>query len=92
MPIYVAHYASLDSNALRVKGSFEFESDSKLGSKQNAHAARVAMLERFGNDAISWQIAKIEKKKIKKNVIDGQLELDFRGPAPKKRKTRRKYM
>ncbi len=50
------------------------------------------MLERFGNDAISWQIVKIEKKKARKSVIDGQLELDFRGPAPKKRKSRRKYL
>jgi hypothetical protein len=92
MPVYVAHYTSLDSNALRVKGSFEFSSTSKLGSKQNSHEARVCMLERFGNDAISWQIVKIEKKKARKSVIDGQLELDFRGPAPKKRKSRRKYL
>lgn len=92
MGTYVAHYMTLNSDVNRLKGEFVFESKGKLKSKTNEHDARLAMLERFGNDALSWQIYKIEKRKAKAGKIDGQLQLDFRGPVPKKRKTRRKYM
>lgn len=92
MTTYVAHYSTLNSDANRQMGEFDFESNGKLKSKTNAHDARLAMLERFGNAALSWQIYKIEKKKTSAGKIDGQLQLDFRGPAPKKRKARRKYM
>ena len=92
MAIYVAHYTTLNSDKNRQRGEFDFESKSKLNSKTNTHDARLAMLERFGNEALSWQIYKIEKKKMSTGKIDGQLQLDFRGPAPKKRKARRKYM
>ena len=92
MATYVAHYATLNSDSNRQMGEFDFESKGKLKSKTNAHDARLTLLEKFGNDALSWQIYKIEKKKVSTGKIDGQLQLDFRGPAPKKRKTRRKYM
>lgn len=92
MAFYIAHYTSLNADTNRVRGLFEFESSSKLNSKQNARDARLAMLEKFGNEALSWQIYKIEREKKAEAKIDGQLELDFRGPAPKKRKARRKYM
>ena len=92
MGTYVAHYKTLNSDTNRQKGEFDFESQGKLKSRTNEHDARLAMLERFGNAALSWQIYKIEKKKASTGKIDGQLQLDFRGPAPKKRKSRRKYM
>ena len=88
----MAHYATLNSDSNRQMGEFDFESKGKLKSKTNAHDARLTLLEKFGNDALSWQIYKIEKKKVSTGKIDGQLQLDFRGPAPKKRKIRRKYM
>lgn len=92
MANYVAHYKTLDASSSHITGLFEFESTAKLNSKQNSHDARLAMLEKYGNEALSWQIVNIEKKKISKAKVDGQLALDFRGPAKKKRKTRRKYM
>lgn len=88
---YVAHYKTLDSSNERLNGLFEFESSSKLNSKQNSSDARLEMLKRFGNQALSWQIVSIEKKK-KTSEISGQMALDFRGSPKKKRKQRRKYM
>lgn len=92
MATYVAHYKSLDADTQRACGLFEFESGAKINSKQNAHDARLTMLENFGNEALSWRIEKIEKKKARDAKIDGQLAFDWRGPAPKKRKTRKKYL
>ncbi len=92
MANYVAHYKTLDASSSHITGLFEFESNAKINSKKNSHDARLAMLEKFGNNALSWQIMHIEKKKISKARINGQLALDFRGPAKKKRKVQRKYM
>lgn len=88
---FIAHYKSLDSQADRARGLFEFQSASRLGSKGNAHDARIRMLELFGNAALSWTIEKIERKPSKGPQADGQLELDFRAPAKKKRKRAREY-
>lgn len=88
---FIAHYKSLDSQSDRARGLFEFESEARLGSKGNAHDARIRLLELFGNDALSWTIEKIERKPAKDPQADGQLELDFRAPAKKKRKRKREY-
>ncbi len=92
MSTYVAHYKSLDADSKRACGLFQFESDAKINSKQNTHDARLAMLENFGNDALSWQIEKIEKHKARDTRADGQLSFDWRGPAKKKRKVSKKYL
>ncbi len=93
MQTYVAHYHSPQrAVAERARGLFEFQSEARVGTKANAHDARVRMLEVFGNDALSWTIDKIERKKAAGKYVDGQLELDFRAPAPEhKRKPRREY-
>ncbi len=66
-----------------------------MGSKTNATDARIKMLELYGNDALCWDIYKIERKaqsKVGKTQSDGQLELDFRDPVKKrKRKPKREY-
>lgn len=87
---FIAHYKSLDSQADRARGLFEFESSSRMGSKGNAQDARIRMLELFGNDALAWSIEKIERKPAKETQSNGQLELDFRAPV-KKRKRKREY-
>ena len=92
MPAFTAHYRSADSSGERAKGSFEFESDSRLGSKANSHDARVRMLELFGNEALSWTIDRIERKTSSRSgssTADGQLELDFRDPVEVKRRRKR---
>lgn len=63
-----------------------------MGSKANAHDARVHMLEIFGNDALSWSIDSIEHKpKASSNLqSDGQMELDFREFSEKKEPKRRR--
>lgn len=91
MAIFLAHYKSPDASSNRAKGLFEFESDTRLGSKANKHDARIRMLELFGNEALGWSIEKIEKKTASKQEQDGQLELDFRKPVGKKRKKKREY-
>lgn len=91
MPTYVAHYRTLDSAADHMTGLFEFESGSRLGTKANAHDARVNMLELFGKQALSWTIYEIERKGPKAVQADGQLELDFRAPKKGKRKKDREY-
>lgn len=92
MSTFVAFYRSLDSSKNRAKGLFEFESDARHGSKANMHDARIKMLELYGNDALSWNIEKIEKKGAKDIHQDGQLELDFREPLKeRKRKPSRGY-
>ncbi len=90
MTTFIAHYKSLDSQADRARGLFEFESSSRMGSKGNTQDARIRMLELFGNDALAWSIERIERKPTKEAQTDGQLELDFRAPV-KKRKRKREY-
>ena len=89
MQTFIAHYRSLNASKDRAKGLFEFDSESRLGSKANASDARMKMLELFGNEALSWTIENIERKPASKQdkQADGQLELAFRNPVKKKRKT-----
>ena len=92
MPIFIAHYRSPDASSARAMGSFEFESASRLGSKANAHDARIRMLEIFGNDALGWNIDRIEHRpsENKNELFDGQLEMDFRDPVEQKPAKRRR--
>lgn len=83
----MAHYISPAASDVRGTGFFEFESNARLNSKDNLHDARMKMLELFGKDAVSWSIDKVEKKKASNDVMDGQLELDFR-PEKQVRKRR----
>lgn len=92
MAQYIAYYKSLDADVNHVTGTFLFDSTNKLGSKNNSHDARIKMLSLYGNEALSWTIERIEKKKASIKIMDGQLALDFRAPVKKKRKTTRKYM
>lgn len=90
MAEYIAHYRSLDSDSRHVSGMLGFESSARLGTKANAHDARLRMLEEFGTDALSWSIYKIDRKRNDAAQMDGQQQLDFRAPAKKrKRKTQR---
>ena len=89
MTTYLAHYQSPAAADVRGMGSFEFESEARAGSKENLRDARLKMLEIFGKDAASWQIKQVERKAGKGDVIDGQLQLDFR-PVKKRRKRRTK--
>lgn len=90
MADYIAHYRSLDSDARHISGMFTFQSDARLGAKANAHDARLRMLEEFGNDALSWTIYRIDRKRSEAGQMDGQQELDFREPVKKrKRATKR---
>lgn len=88
MRTFVAHYRSPNASKARAKGLFEFDSDSRLGSKANASDARMKMLEIFGNEALSWTIESIEHKHTSKQdkQADRQMELDFREPAKQTRK------
>lgn len=91
LPTYVAHYQSPNSAEEHVRGTFEFESCARLGTKQNASDARINMLELFGNDAIAWNISKIERAAKRGAQAAGQFELDFREPKKKTRKKKREY-
>lgn len=92
MAAFLAHYRSLDSSSKRALGMFEFESNARLASKANMHDARVRMLELYGNEALSWNIEKVERKRQASEHQDGQLELDFRDPVKKrKRKQKKEY-
>ncbi|MBQ3106315.1 MAG: hypothetical protein IJC51_02410 [Eggerthellaceae bacterium] len=92
MQTFVAHYSSPAGSSVRAKGLFEFESDSRAGSKANMHDARICMLEQFGKDAVGWTITKVERKKAVSSHNDGQLELDFRAPKPeRKRAVKKEY-
>jgi hypothetical protein len=88
MQTYIAHYVSPTGSSERTKGIFEFESDARMGTKANAHDARLKMLELFGAPAVSWNIEKIERKRAKAadNPADGQLALDFRPPKPERKR------
>ena len=89
MTAYLAHYRSPAAADVRGAGAFEFESNARLGTKDNLHDARLKMLETFGKDAASWNIEKVERKTAKNGALDGQLELDFR-PEKKRRRRRTK--
>lgn len=88
MATFVAHYISPDKSATRAKGTFEFESEGRLGTKALAHEARLRMLELFGSDAVSWNIDDIKRKKARAQEAAGQMELDFRAPKRTRRKKR----
>lgn len=90
MQTYIAHYRSPSASSQRAKGAFEFDSDARVGTKANGHDARVRMLELYGKDAVSWIIEKIERKKAKETLSDGQLELDFRAPKPVRKRAKKK--
>lgn len=53
MATFTAHYFSSKSDAELVNGLFDFDSDNRLGSRALEKDARLAMLKRFGNNAIS---------------------------------------
>ena len=59
---YMATYAAPKSEG-GLKGTFEFESQARAGTRRNATDARVAMLEEFGSAALSWSVAKVERAK-----------------------------
>ena len=91
MTAYLAHYRSPISADVRGAGAFEFESEARLGSKENLHDARLKMLEMFGKDATSWNIEKVERKTVKNSALDGQMELDFRPPRKRRRRRTKEY-
>ena len=88
MATFVAHYISPGGSATRAKGSFEFDSDARLGTKALAHDARLALLERFGSAAVSWSVDAIKRKRGRDGQAEGQMELDFRAPKPARRAKR----
>lgn len=88
---YVAHYISPVTET-PVKGYFEFDSIYRASSKLNRHDARIKMLEIFGQDAVSWVIDEVKKKKKTPDICSDQFELDFREPKkPRKRRKSKKY-
>ena len=89
MQTFIAHYHSPNASLSRSKGLFEFQSEARAGSKANVHDARMAMLEQFGKDAVSWTIDKVEHKKTTTKEVAGQLELDFREPVAAPKRARR---
>lgn len=89
MTAYLAYYRSPAASDVRGAGVFEFESNARAGTKENAHDARLRMLEMFGSCAASWNIERVERKTTKNSALDGQLELDFR-PEKKRRRRRTK--
>jgi hypothetical protein len=92
MQTYIAHYSSPKASDNRAKGLFEFESNSRAGSKGNQHDARLKMLELYGKDAVSYTIDKIERKTASSVACNEQLELDFRAPKQeRKRAVRKEY-
>lgn len=90
MQTYVAHYSSPAASDHRAKGLFEFDSESKAGSKANVRDARLKMLEMYGKDAVSWEIVKVERKKQSSAVCDEQLQLDFRAPKVERKRAKAK--
>ena len=93
MNTYIAYYRSPNAAAERAKGVFEFASAANAGTKANMHDARVRMLELHGSKAVSWVVEKVEIKREGKGKgaapLDGQLTLDFRDPAPERKRQRR---
>lgn len=90
MQTYIAHYSSPAASDSRAKGLFEFESDSRAGSKANIHDARMKMLELYGKQAVSWSIVKVERKRAKTEACNEQMELDFRAPKKERKRAKRK--
>ena len=92
LPVFIAHYRSPNASAARAKGSFEFKSSFRLGSKANMNDARVHMLDLFGNEALTWKIEKIERRANPeaRDISDGQLEMDFRELVEKPKRKRRR--
>lgn len=90
MQTYIAHYCSPAAADVRGTGLFEFESDSRIGTKGNMRDARLKMLELYGKDAVSWNVDRIERKKATTPAADGQLELDFRPPKPERKRAKKK--
>lgn len=86
---YRAKYRSPGKNAGEM-GTFEFESAFRAGTKGNMHDARLEMLERFGSEAVAWQIHNVELTKDSSgdSPADGQAEIDFRPEAPRRRRRR----
>ena len=89
MATFTAHYYSPKSNAEPINGLFDFDSENRMGSKALEKDARLAMLSRFGNSALTWNIDKISKKKKRAGQTDGQMMLDFR-EAPQKSNRKKK--
>lgn len=90
MATFTAHYQSPKAMANRANGLFDFESDNRLGSKALQHDARLAMLERFGEDSLPWVIDKIVRKKKTNGQVDGQTMIDFREPVKVPKRKRKK--
>ena len=89
MALYLAHYTSPAAADVRGTGYFEFESDARVGTRENLRDARMRMLEMFGKEAVSWEIDGVDRQQRKTALLDGQLELDFR-PEKKRRRRRTK--
>ena len=90
MATFIAHYVSPEGSKARAKGTFEFESEGRLGTKALVHEARLKMLELFGSEAVSWAIDDIKRKKAREQQAAGQMELDFRAPK-RTRRAKREY-
>ena len=91
MTAYLAYYRSPAAADVRGAGAFEFDSDARIGTRENTRDARLKMLELFGKDAASWNIEKVERVTRKNCSLDGQLELDFRPEKKRRRKARKEY-
>lgn len=90
MQVYIAHYQSPVAADVRGMGLFEFESSSRAGTKANLRDARLKMLELYGQDALPWNIDRVERKKAVAASCDEQLELDFRAPKPQRKRAKKK--
>ena len=88
---FLAHYTAPVSSDEREIGTFEFDSNARLSSRDNKADARMAMLEQFGKRAVAWNIDSISRIASKNECLAGQLELDFRPTKKKKRKARKEY-
>lgn len=86
MGVFRAQYAS-PRNANPQSGQFTFESKHPLNSKANEQDARYKMLELFGNEAVSWNVTRVERASAAEADAPVQLGLDFR--EPKKTRKRR---
>ena len=51
---------------------------------------RTVSYTHLGKDAVSWTIDKVERKRSREAVSDGQLELDFRAPKPVRKRAKKK--
>lgn len=86
MGVFRATYQS-PRNANPQSGQFTFDSKHPLNSKANEQDARYRMLDLFGNEAVSWNITRIERARANEADAPVQLGLDFR--EPKKTRKRR---